>query len=611
MKDFLKKVQIFSKLSDDDLSFLENKIQIQKFSANEILFNEGDFSSGVYVIQSGSIEIFKKSNQRDILLAVRHEGELLGETSILEESTRTASARTKKESVLLFIDGKDFNSLLDHSPTATRGVFHSIMARWRSMESLLRTSEKMATLGVLTAGITHELFNPVSAIKSGAERLKGEVSTFIESQKKINLITLSSNQLEHLQILKDNLIEKSITPIQIESNLRSEREYELETWLENQGLENAYELAPALVNLDFTIINLLEVLKIFGPVNFSSVIQWLGHTASMYNILIEISSSSDRMSEIVKGLKEYSYLDQAPIQSIDLHSGIDNSLLILKSKAKSKSIIISKEYDFTIPKIQAFGSELNQVWTNLLDNSIDALAFKGEIKIKTKNHGQWISIEIQDNGEGIPEKIKHKIFDPFFTTKPPGKGTGLGLDISYRIITQKHYGDIQFFSKKGFTSFQIILPVNLEDVAKKDIPLPKNIFPVNDFFKSIISSTKSIAVVNVSQIEEQPNFYIPKFFIEKDYKVILIHPVLTQWEGLKVYKSLDDIKETIDLILLFESSDKVLNLVKQGITKKVKTIWMQEGIVNIEASEIAQNSNINVVMDKCLYSTWKRINEHE
>lgn len=611
MSDFLKKIPIFSNLTPDDISFLEQRIKTVQFKTNDIIFNEGDQGSSVFLIDNGEIEVFKKANEREILLATRTAGELLGEISILEQNPRSASARCKTDVTLFMIDGKDFNDLLDHSPSASRAVFHSIMARWRSMESAMKQSEKMAMLGTLTAGIAHELMNPVSAIKSSSERLKAEISSFIDSQRQMNFINLTEEQLEEMRKLRVMSINRALTPADLDPSLRSDLEYEIETWLENQGLDNSYELAPILVNLDFTMSSLLDFMTFFGKENFISVVQWLGHTASVYSMLVEISSASGRMSEIVKGLKEYSYLDQAPLQNVDVHNGIDNSLVLLKSKAKHKNVKITRNYDKEMPEIQAYGNELNQVWTNLLDNAIDAVNDKGEIKITTKCLGDWISVEIQDNGSGIPEHIKERIFDPFFTTKPPGKGTGLGLDISYRIITQKHNGDIQFYSQKGFTSFQITLPVKLEEVIRNKTLVPKNILPVNEYFTKIVNGTKSLAVVHVSTIKEHPNYYIPEFFIEKNFDVYLIHPTLKLWNGKKVYKSLEDIKEPIDLVLLFESTDIALETVDIAIKKNIKTVWMQEGIINVEAAVLARKEHIDVVMDKCFYTTWKRINEYD
>ena len=166
-----------------------------------------------------------------------------------------------------------------------------------------------------------------------------------------------------------------------------------------------------------------------------------------------------RISEIVKALKSYSYLDQAPVQAVDLHEGLDNTLLVLGHKLKS-GISVRREYAPDLPNIQANGSELNQVWTNIIDNAADALQGQGEITIRTRHEGEWVVIEIEDDGPGIPAEIQPRVFEPFYTTKPPGQGTGLGLDISYNVVAHNHRGDINVFSEPGKTCFRVRLPVN-------------------------------------------------------------------------------------------------------------------------------------------------------
>ena len=175
----------------------------------------------------------------------------------------------------------------------------------------------------------------------------------------------------------------------------------------------------------------------------------------------EIGSGAKRISDIVKALKSYSYLDQAPVQSVDLHEGLDDTLVILQHKLKS-GIEVRREYAADLPKIEAYGSELNQVWTNLIDNAADAVGDTGRITLRTYLDGDKVTVEIEDNGPGIPEEIQSRIFDSFFTTKPPGKGTGLGLDISYNIVVHKHRGDIKLFSEPGKTRFLVELPLNFD-----------------------------------------------------------------------------------------------------------------------------------------------------
>jgi signal transduction histidine kinase len=214
------------------------------------------------------------------------------------------------------------------------------------------------------------------------------------------------------------------------------------------------------VNLGYERGELTTLVGGFSPSQFTAVIDWLNCTYTIYTLLDEIGQGAGRISEIVKALKAYTYLDQAPIQTVDVHDGLDSTLVILRGKLKTV-ITVHREYAPDLPHIQAYGSELNQVWTNIIDNAIDAMNGEGEITLRTRRDGQWVIVEIEDNGPGIPEPIQPNLFDPFFTTKPPGQGTGLGLNISHNIVVQKHKGRIDVNSQPGKTRFEVRLPLHL------------------------------------------------------------------------------------------------------------------------------------------------------
>jgi signal transduction histidine kinase len=300
-------------------------------------------------------------------------------------------------------------------------------------EVTLRQSEKLATLGKLSAGMAHELNNPAAATQRGAAQLQTAFSGLQGTHLKLGEMNLGSQQLDRLLSLDKLAQERAHKPVDIDTLTRSDREYELETWLEEQGVDNAWQVAPALVNLGYKRDDLMALVADFTPSQFTAVIEWLNCTYTIYSLLEEINQGAGRISELVKALKSYSYMDQAPVQNVDIHEGLDNTLVILRSKLKA-GVSVQREYDPQLPKIQAYGSELNQVWTNLIDNAIDAIDGSGEINL----------------------------FDPFFTTKPPGKGTGLGLNISHNIIVHKHGGRIDVRSHPGETSFIVQLPLKFE-----------------------------------------------------------------------------------------------------------------------------------------------------
>jgi len=277
----------------------------------------------------------------------------------------------------------------------------------------------------------------------------------------------------------------------------------------------------------------------------------------------------------------------------------------LRHKLK-QGVNVRREYAEHLPKVMAYGSELNQVWTNIIDNAIDAMDGKGEITLRTQLQGDWVVVEIEDTGPGIPDEIQSKIFSPFFTTKPVGKGTGLGLNISYKII-QKHGGEIKVFSQPRRTRFQVCLPVNFETVQSGSTVLSGIPTPSDEELLDILRTSKTLAVVGISVHEDQPNHTVPAYLKEHGYRIIPVNPNLEEVLGEKSYPELADIPEPIDLVLVFRRSEAVPEVVDQAIKKGARIVWMQEGIVNEAAAQTALEAGLVVVMNTCMRATHKRL----
>ncbi len=467
MNEFLRQVPLFADLSEEDLRHLCLHAGTRTLSEGEMLFDEGSPGDSAYIVEEGQLEIIKTASGREVLLNVSGPGQVIGEMALLEDHPRMASVRARTDCKLIVISKEEFEHLLEISHSATRAVYRTILARLRSTEAMLRQGEKMTELGTLTAGVAHELNNPAAAVRRGAGQLDDLIPRFSEAQLELAATTFDEAQRAALRQILGSVLSTSPAIVELDALERSDREYEYEQWLEEHDIPNAWELAPALVDIGYEMEQLEALERSFSPDQLGIVIRWLNVNYQLHSLMSEIREGASRISDIVKALKSYSYLDQGPVQNVDVHEGLEDTLLLLRHKLKP-GITVKREYAPHLPKIEAYGSELNQVWTNLIDNAADALGGRGEITLRTREEGKWVVVEIVDNGPGIPPAILPHIFDAFFTTKPPGKGTGLGLDISYRIVVQRHRGDLRVSSTPGRTCFEVWLPKQLNGANRQD-----------------------------------------------------------------------------------------------------------------------------------------------
>lgn len=460
-REFLAKVSLFSNLHETDFDRICGIVEEVELFAGEELFAEGSPGDRAFIIKEGQLEVLKTSSGREVLLDVPGPGSVIGEMALVQDVPRMASVRARTDCVLLTIHHDQFERLLNTSPSAARAILNTVLTRWRNTAAMVHQSERMAQLGTLTAGVAHELNNPAAAVKRSAVQMKDAIEQFGEAHRQLKQCAFADAQWKTLEELGDYARARATQPTEFDVLARSDREYELEVWLETQGMADAWQYASTLVNLNYDAHELASMAEHFTSDQLPTVIYWLSATFEISSLLNEMGQGAERISQIVKALKSYSYLDQAPVQIVNVHEGLDNTLVILRHKLEP-SIGVRREYALDLPKIQAHGSELNQVWTNIIDNAADAMNGQGQIIIRTRREEEWVVVEIEDNGPGIPPEIEPRLFDPFFTTKPPGKGTGLGLDISYNIIVFRHRGDIKVSSRPGKTCFQVWLPVNFE-----------------------------------------------------------------------------------------------------------------------------------------------------
>lgn len=455
---FLEQLFLSKKVSKADFERVCGIVEEIDLSTGDVLFDEGDPGGKAYVIQEGKLEVVKTSGERDVLLAVRGIGEVIGEMSLLEQAPRMATVRARTDSKLIALNQEQFDQLLGSSPSVARTLLMTVIQRWRGTEAMLRQSEKMAQLGMLTAGVAHDLNNPAAAIRSGVTQLQAWLQRFNAAQETLRALEMTDERSRLVGQLQARARHGGSPAHSMSALDRSDSEERLAAWLEKRGVDEPWELAPELVEMGVTDDELERFADQFSAEQLRVLLPWAGASYSVNRILAEIKEGADRIASIVKALKSYVYLDQASVQSVDIEKGLEDTLLILHNKIK-KGISIEREYAPDLPHIHAFGSELNQVWTNILDNAIDALEDEGTITIRTSFNDDGITVEIEDDGPGIPDEIQKRIFDPFFTTKPPGQGTGLGLDIVYNIIVHHHGGDIKVDSQPRRTRFIVWLPM--------------------------------------------------------------------------------------------------------------------------------------------------------
>jgi signal transduction histidine kinase len=456
--DTLKRSTIFGGLPEPQQEWLANNGECIAVEEGAILIREGQPQENCFIILEGEFEIVKFSDGSEIVINIQGQGEILGEMSLIGNSMPTATVRATQRSQVLEINQEQFNHIILNNPALSLELLRTMLVRLRNTETMLGQREKLASLGTLAAGLAHELNNPAAAARRSASLLRETVTEWLDTRKEVDALKMTPDQNEIIlsRLLSDILLhdhhDTGYDPIE-----RSDRESEIENWLEANGMQDAWEHVSILVEYGWDFGALESWGNEFKAEQIPVILRWLAAGYTVHSLLDEINHSTARVSEIVSAVKSYTYLDEAPRKEIDIHEGLENTLIIMKHKLK-QGITIEREYDRSLPKIEAYASELNQVWTNLIDNAIDATEGQGIVRIRTYREANQVIVEIGDNGPGIPDLTLQHLFEPFYTTKEPGKGTGLGLHVSYNII-KKHRGKITVETQPGDTRFKVSLPI--------------------------------------------------------------------------------------------------------------------------------------------------------
>ncbi len=423
----LRATPLFGGLGDEQLERLVEMGEIVDLPSGTRLISEGEQADALFVVLDGELDVTKLSGTSDIPLARVGPGSLQGEIAALEGGRRLASVQAVTDAEVLRIPIGAVRELLDAGPDVALAIIRTAVLRLRQMESTLREREKLAALGTLSAGLAHELNNPAAAAARAVRRL-GEA---IDAAEKLTHPDDAPRPPEGIDTPKSSLD-------------RADRIDEV------AALIGDPDRAAALVEAGWTAGALREL----PP----ETLAWLAARAATHQLLDEVSLAVGRISEIVGAVKGYVYLDQRPVQRVDVRTGLEQTLIILRHRLAR--IEVRRELAADLPEIEALGSELNQVWTNLIDNAIDAMGDGGgtlTIRAEADPESDGVRVSVCDTGPGIPDDIRQRLFEPFYTTKPPGKGTGLGLHISHTVVA-RHGGRIDVDSSPGNTCFVVTLP---------------------------------------------------------------------------------------------------------------------------------------------------------
>jgi len=422
----------------------------------EQLFDEGEPEHHFYVVVDGRIQVTKLIGGKQTVLLEHTEGEFTGALSMFTGALSIASAHAMEKSRVLRIDVEGFKGTLTQCADIAITILSTMAIRLPEATLLVQQREKLASLGRMAAGLAHELNNPASAAKRASSQMSDVLARMQRHALDLGAVCLNAERREWLAGFEARCLKDLSCGTKLNTMERSDREEAIVEWLEEEGVDDPYEHAMAFVNAGIGPEDLDELRVQLGDAAVPHAVPWLSSTIQAEENLQSIAESSSRISSLVNSVKEYSYMDQAPRQDVDIRSGLESTLTMLGHKLKG--ITVTRDYAPELPRVPGFGSELNQVWTNLIDNAADALGGHGELTLQTRRDGDHVTVAVIDNGPGVPKEIQQRIFEPFFTTKPVGKGTGLGLDVAYRTVIDRHLGDMTLISQPGCTRFEVRLP---------------------------------------------------------------------------------------------------------------------------------------------------------
>lgn len=456
----LRHIPEFKSLPENQLQWLVDKGKVVAYSDGQKMFSKGDAIPEMRILLKGEINFFieQAGNLRNVGTVER--GEITGKLPFSRMKAATGEGIVTGDALMYSLHQDLFPEMIRNHHELVEVLVHVMTDRVRDSTRMQQQNDKMMALGKLSAGLAHELNNPSAAVVRSAHELKKHLSNIPDNFKRVIKIRASDDAIDKVNdLVFAKIASYGKTPLSLMQ--KTALEDELTEWLEENEIDNGYEMAEIFAEFGIKTDDLEEAKSWLRPEDKLPVIGWLSQVLTTEKLVGEIEEASKRINSLVTSVKGYTHMDQAPEKHpTDIHIGIRNTLTMLNHKIKKNYIKLIENFQLDLPLASIFVSEMNQVWTNVIDNAIDAMEgrMNNTLEIKTEKSGQFINVSIIDNGPGIPKEIEDKIFDPFFTTKSIGKGTGLGLEVVRQIINQ-HNGKVYVNSVSGKTEFVVCFPI--------------------------------------------------------------------------------------------------------------------------------------------------------
>ena len=461
--DELRTLFLFEKLTDDQVGWVAENGTVETYKAGDTVLREGDPATCFYVLLRGTLRMTRDVRGDELETSrTDQRGAYCGATQFLNgqrgEQRYGMSVYAITDLEFLSLPAAEFGVRFGEWFPMAAHLLEGMFLGLRNSAEVVGQRERLLALGALSAGLTHELNNPAAAAVRATSSLRERVTGMRQKLALLARNDIEPGLLEELIDVQERLVKQVASAPKLTAMQESDREDELGDWLDDHGVTDGWDLAAIFVPAGITTEHLEEVHTAVGEGFLNAALRWLGYAVETETLMGEIEDATTRISTLLGAAKQYSQMDRAPFQWIDVHDGLDSTLLMLGGKLKGVRVV--KEYDRSLPSVPAYAGELNQVWTNLIDNAVYAMGGDGTLTIRTGLEKDRLLVEVCDTGPGVPPEIRRQIFEPFFTTKAVGEGTGLGLDISFRIVVNRHHGDLRLVSEPGDTRFGVLLPLS-------------------------------------------------------------------------------------------------------------------------------------------------------